>query len=434
MRARQRERAALLAAAVMLAGAGLTVAQPAAAAASPTTAEPALSLAAAIPRPADDPFYDVPAHVHNMSDGTVLRSRRLPASALAEPVHARVWQLLYKTRDNAGRATATVGTLLVPTAPWTGRGSRPLLSYQVPEDALTTSCAPSYVLLSGAEVDDHVISQVRFDRGQVMAAVRRGWAVMVPDYEGPDSQFYGAAAAAHGVLDGVRAALSLAPASVHRNAPVGLWGYSGGGFATAAAAQKQSRYAPELTISAVAEGGVPADLNAALRAMSGQAFSGWIPFGFAALENAYPHAHVDRYLNRAARGYADAVAHACAGVAVADGPHNAKLEEFEAWPGSLTQGRFHRFAHDVSLIGFGGTPSVPVYMYHGTTDELLPVTAARELAARYRDHGVSIEWVEHAGQTHGSEQSNGVAGAVAFLKQRFSEHHHSPGHDHGLSR
>ncbi|WP_154698080.1 lipase family protein [Lentzea guizhouensis] len=33
-----------------------------------------------------------------------------------------------------------------------------------------------------------------------------------------------------------------------------MWGYSGGGLATASAAQEQSRYAPELKISAVVEG------------------------------------------------------------------------------------------------------------------------------------------------------------------------------------
>lgn len=388
------------------------------------TAVPAASTtapAAAVPKPDDDPFYDVPPRLEAKRDGAVLRWRRLPADALAIPAPAQVWQLLYKTRDNAGKATATVGTLLVPTAAWTGTGPRPLLSYQTPEDGLSTACAPSYLLRAGSVASDPASeAQTRFDRGQVADAVRRGWTVMVPDYEGPKSQFLGTSAAAHGVLDGIRAARSFLPARVHHEAPIGMWGYSGGGLATAAAAQRQSRYAPELRISGIVEGGVPADVNAAIATISGQAFSGWLPFGFAALHNANPHADVYRYLNASARTYADKVAHGCAGAAILAGPHFAEVEQFEAWPGSLTTGAFHALAHRLSPVGMGGTPAAPVLMYHGTADELLPISAARELAAQYRARGADVVLVEHEGQTHSTGQAYGVAGAVAFLEQRFA--------------
>ncbi|MFD9698863.1 lipase family protein [Lentzea sp. NPDC059081] len=383
------------------------------------TASPAS--AADVLAPDDDPFYAVPSRLDTKRDGTVLRFRRLPSSALAVPAPAHVWQLLYKTRDNAGKPTATVGTLLVPTAGWTGGGERPLLSYQTPEDGLATTCAPSYLLRAGSVTYDQPSEgQARFDRDQVADAVHRGWAVMVPDYEGPRSEFLGTEAAAHGVLDGIRAARSFPLARVDRDAPIGLWGYSGGGLATAAAAQRQARYAPELEISGIAEGGVVADVNAAIGALSGQVFSGWLPFGFAALRNAHPRANVDQYLNTLGRESADKVAHGCAGAAIVGGPHFATVQQFEASPGSLTSGAFHDLAHGVSPVGMGGTPTAPVLMYHGTADELLPISAARELAAQYRARGADVVMVEHEGQTHGAEQTVGVAGAVAFLQERFS--------------
>ncbi|MBL0885928.1 lipase family protein [Myceligenerans indicum] len=398
-----------------------------AATAVPATADPAGPAAApsqatteTVPPPHEDPFYDLPPHLDRKRDGTVLRWRALPADALAVPAPARVWQLLYKTRDNAGHATATAGTLLVPVGrPAGGASTRPLVSYQTPEDGLSTSCAPSYLLRAGATGPAGTLAQARFDGEQVAAAVRRGWAVMVPDYEGPASEFLGAGAAAHGVLDGIRAARSFRNAHVGRRAPVTMWGYSGGGFATAAAAQLQRRYAPELRISGVAVGGVPADLNAVLRSVSGQPYSGWIPFGLAALRNTYPDADIDQYLNASARAYADDVAHDCAGEAVISGPAFADLDQFEARPGSLTRGAFHEFAHDVSPVGIGGTPTAPVYMYHGTADELLPISGARELAAQYRSRGADVVLTEHEGQNHGSEQEYGVAGAVAFLEQQL---------------
>ncbi|ANZ41562.1 hypothetical protein BBK82_42040 [Lentzea guizhouensis] len=91
------------------------------------------------------------------------------------------------------------------------------------------------------------------------------------------------------------------------------------------------------------------------------------------------------------------------------------LQQFEAWPGSLTTGAFHELAHGLSPVG---TPTTPVLMYHGTADELLPVTVARELAAQYRACGADVVLVE--GETHGSEQALGVAGAVSFLAERFA--------------
>jgi hypothetical protein len=135
--------------------------------------------------------------------------------------------------------------------------------------------------------------------------------------------------------------------------------------------------------------GEDADLNAAVEATSNQVFSRWIPFGLAAPRSAYPQAHVDRYLNVSAQG--------------------APMRSFEAWPGSVTRGSFHRFARDSSPVGFGGTPTAPVYRYHGTADELLPVGAGRELASRYRAGGADVVLVEHEGRTHGSE--NGLTAA-----------------------
>ncbi|WP_406304033.1 lipase family protein [Streptomyces sp. NBC_00885] len=216
-----------------------------------------------------------------------------------------------------------------------------------------------------------------------------------------------------------RAARSFAPAQIGSHAPLGLWGYSGGGFATAAAAQMQPEYAPELELRGIAMGGVIADFNASLQTISGQAFSGWLPFGLAALRRSYPQADINQYLGTSGLAYADAVQNECAGAAVASGPYFAPLSRFEASPGSLSVGAFHSFAHSVSPIGLPGTPAAPVYLYHGVSDELVPVTAARQLVHRYRAAGADVLYVEDD-KDHAAEQSYGVPGAVTFLTRRLS--------------
>src|SRR5207237_1235757 len=81
----------------------------------------------------------------------------------------------------------------------------------------------------------------------MMLALQRGWAVVVSDYEGPQSAFGAARMAGHGVLDGIRAAEALSGTGLTgAQTPVGLWGYSGGGLATSWAAELAAGYAPDL--------------------------------------------------------------------------------------------------------------------------------------------------------------------------------------------
>src|SRR4051794_12365292 len=158
---------------------------------------------------------------------------------------AKAWQVKYKTLDNQGAPTATVTTVMVPTAPWTGPGRRPLVSYQVAEDGVGGKCSASYALRTGTQPDSQASSgNAQTETAAMRQALDRGWAVAAPDYEGPRSAFLGADIEARETLDGVRAALRFAPAGLGALTPIGLWGYSGGAFASALTAQLQHSYPP----------------------------------------------------------------------------------------------------------------------------------------------------------------------------------------------
>ncbi|KAG5950062.1 hypothetical protein E4U58_001789, partial [Claviceps cyperi] len=68
--------------------------------------------------PTDDPFYAVPENLADVRPGTILRHRRPPAPIAAFRVARQnlkdTYQILYRTTDNFGNATATVLTVLVP--------------------------------------------------------------------------------------------------------------------------------------------------------------------------------------------------------------------------------------------------------------------------------------------------------------------------------
>ncbi len=71
--------------------------------------------------------------------------------AVAVPIPANAWQVKYKTIDQHGQPSAFVTIILVRRTPWPDPGARPLLSYQAAEDALSSKCAPSYVLRAGPD-------------------------------------------------------------------------------------------------------------------------------------------------------------------------------------------------------------------------------------------------------------------------------------------
>ena len=385
-----------------------------AAAAAACLATPASAVPGAVPPPASDPFYAVPPDLEHVPVGTVLRWRHVQLPQSDGPLAATAWQVLYRTTDNHWRPTATVETVLVPDfAPVPRRAARPLLSYQVPEDGLAQTCAPSYQLRLGTA------DTIQADDANIGAALSQGWTVVVPDYEGPNSEYLGASGTAHEVLDGIRAALRFGPAGVSRRSPIGLWGYSGGAEATALAAQAQRRYAPELLVTAIATGGLLADGNATLETLSGTVYSGDIPFALAALERSYPEAHVQQYMNATAQADADAVSNVCTTDAVEKGPFFVTLAQLEAYQGALTTGPFYQLAHDITPVGISGTPTAPVYDYHGTLDQLTPIPGDRQVMRKYCAAGAVVQHVESPAD-HGTEATEGAPGALSFLEHRFA--------------
>jgi alpha-beta hydrolase superfamily lysophospholipase len=243
--------------------------------------------------PADDPFYEPPPGYHHAEPGTVLRSRDVELAFLGLiPQRVCATQLLYRTTDMDGRPEATVTTVLVPAE----RGPEnpcPLLSYQVAIDAVTSRCFPSYALRRGALA---VGALAQFEFVLVAAALAEGWAVSVPDHEGPNGRWGAPCEPGYRVLDGVRAALGCERLGLSASAPVGLWGYSGGGLATAWAAEMTAGYAPELNVVGAVLGSPVGDLGNTFRRLNGSVLSGLPALMVASLVQIYPE--LDRVIQQ----------------------------------------------------------------------------------------------------------------------------------------
>lgn len=367
------------------------------------------------PIPEDDPFYAAPADLADLRPGALVASRRVTVRAFELPVPADAWQLKYRTADRTGRPTVTVTTLLVPRSPWTGAGPRPLVSYQTAEDGVSTRCAPSYALtagISGGFTGSYSETPI------VVAALLRGWAVSVPDYEGMRSEFLIATTEAKGVLDGVRAVRSFGPAGL-ASSPIGLWGYSGGAFATANAAQLQPRYAPELPVRAVSLGGLLGSVRATIDAFDGSIAGGAIPMGMHGFARSYPELHIRDRLNPSGQAKYDAEAADCIFDAAARYPF-LRVSEIEAAPNMLDRPRIAAMLRSNSPLHRAGAPTAPVYAYHARLDEFAPIGPARATLRNYCAAGVPVQYDEKLLGEHLTEIVLGVPGAIGFLARRFA--------------
>jgi hypothetical protein len=370
-----------------------------------------------IPVPEHDSFYRVPTTVAKYHDGQVIASRMIDAKSFGLSLPVTAWELKYRTEDFRGRPTATVTTVMVPKTKWTGPGSRPLVSYQTAEDGVAGHCSPSYSIRT--DPVHGVTSNSYPETAQMDPALLAGWAVAAPDYEGPRSEFLVAGTEARGVLDGIRAVRNFTAAGITRKSPIGLWGYSGGAFASDVAAQLQPSYAPHLKLSAITLGGLVASVPATIAAFSGSVGGGAIPMGINGFLRAYPGLHILSYLNASGRAKVKTESADCIDTAVARYPF-LSVKQIVAFPNALQKKPIARMLNKNSPLGRPGIPTAPIYEYHATGDEFAPIAPARKLLRRFCAHGVTVQHVEFPVGEHLSEVATGAPGALQFLASRFA--------------
>jgi pimeloyl-ACP methyl ester carboxylesterase len=235
--------------------------------------------------PSEDPFYQPPPDYRHALPGTVLRSRDVELAYFGLiPQRVTATQLLYRTTDMNGKPEAAVTTVVVPAEVARGQVC-PLLSYQCAIDSVSSRCFPSYALRRHAKA---IGALAQLELLLIIAAVAEGWAVSVPDHEGPNGMWGAPYEPGYCVLDGIRAALRSERIGLSLSAPVGLWGYSGGGMASAWAAEICADYASELNIVGAVLGSPVGDLSHTFRRLNGTLMAGLPALVIAALAHMYP--------------------------------------------------------------------------------------------------------------------------------------------------
>ncbi|MFH5206717.1 lipase family protein [Antrihabitans sp. NCIMB 15449] len=360
-----------------------------------------------VPVPAKDTWYDDPADFGSLNNGDIIRTREIQTYFLAIPIPVYAKQLLYRSTDARGNPLATATTVLVPGIPWIGPGERPLISYQEAIDGLGSHCNPSFTIRTGLMKETSLM-------GQFLAA---GMAVTMPDFDGKKNTIM-SPSEGYMVLDGIRAT-QRAGMGLER-APIGMWGYSGGGNSTASAAEAHGSYAPELNIRASAQGGVPGDkVEIAPFAMSGKQFqanfTGWLAVSGLARE--YPD--FDEVLRsnltedglRVLEDLSDRCLYTTFFTTLPR-PVGEYLKDQAVLQNPVLQ----RVLRESSLGQPAVMPRMPILMWHSTTDQLLPAEFASDpVAAKYCAAGVELRYIKVPATEHISAEIIPELGTVAWL-------------------
>jgi triacylglycerol lipase len=368
--------------------------------------------------PGVDPFYDPPAGFQHATPGTVLRSRDVELAFLGlVPQKLTATQLLYRTTDLNGAPEATVTTVIVP-AERAPRAVTPILSYQCAIDAVTSRCFPSYALRRRSLAPGAL---AQFEFLLIAAALAEGWAVSVPDHEGRKGSWGTPYEPGYRILDGLRAAANAEGLGLSESAPIGLWGYSGGGLATAWAAEMHGSYAPELNVVGAVLGSPVADLGSAYRRLNGSFYSGLPAMVVAALTHVYPE--LDRVIQEHATDAGKAMLLRVENMTTA----YAVLRLIGMDMGKLVDRPLNEILdmpevkHIFDSIRLGtAVPTPPVLIVQAVHDRIVSVDDIDELTETYRSGGASVTYHRDMFSEHMLLHPMSAPMALRWLIDRFN--------------
>jgi triacylglycerol lipase len=369
--------------------------------------------------PADDPFYDPPAGFQHSRPGTVLRSRDVELAFLGLiPQRITATQLLYRTTDMRGNPEAAATTVIVP-ADRAPKAVTPVVSYQCAIDAVTSRCFPSYALRRRAVAPGAV---AQFEFLLIAAAVAEGWAVSVPDHEGRHGMWGAPYEPGYHVLDGLRGALNTERLELSPSAPIGLWGYSGGGLASAWAAEMSGSYAPDLNVVGAVLGSPVGDLGHTFRRLNGTYMSGLPALVVAALADIYPELNkiIQEHATEEGKKLLQRLHHMTTAEAVIrmvkkdmDDMVDVPLEQILDTP---------ELKHVFDDIKLGAAvPTPPVLIVQAVHDQLISVGDIDELAEVYSAGGASVTYHRDMFSEHLLLHPMSAPMTLRWLTDRFND-------------
>ncbi|WP_411116610.1 lipase family protein [Streptomyces sp. 058-1L] len=367
--------------------------------ASAAAPEPVVSRGVTIPA-----FYTPPTQLPS-SNGALIRTEPLPLGLSipgldGRPMPGTATRLMYKSTDSAGLPVAVTGAYIEPSATWKGTGPRPLVAVASGTMGQGDQCAPSFALQNPLTLNGETVS-VGYEALAIYRILSTGAAVVVTDYVGLGTtdrlhSYVNRLDQAHALLDAARAARAVPGASVTAASRTGLYGYSQGGGASAAAAELQPSYAPDVPLAGTYAGAPPADLTSVMKGIDGSALAGALAWSISGFAQAEPdlRAVVDANISATGKAALTDASTMCVG----DALFGYGFTKSSKWTTSgksigdiIAADPRAKAALDKQRIG-RLKPTGPVRLATGIQDDIVPHSQARQLAVDWCNKGANVTY------------------------------------------
>jgi len=364
--------------------------------------------------PTGEAFYTPPSSTPAGSAGELVWYR--PATVnLQVPLPAnKAWTVLYQSTGQRGEPDFVTGTVIVPSSKWSGKGSRPVVTVGIGTQGIASKCAPSKQVVNGTE----------YDGSAIIDSLKAGYAVDLTDYQGYTNgaipTYTAGKAEGQAVLDIVRAGRQVPGSGLTESDPTYAWGYSQGGQAVGWAGELQSSYAPNVKLSGIVAGGVPANLEE-FGAFSGQSVgSGLSIISAIGLESAYPELKLGTLTPAGEKAVGEALSQ-CA-VQLIETLRGASFQEFTTEHKTLeelekSEPNFKKDLEEQSLDN--KAVSAPVYHFHGLEDEFVPVSQDVNLHYHWCSLGVTDDFQLYSGD-HLFTDPLGAPDSIKWIEERVA--------------
>lgn len=376
---------------------------------------PSLAHAAPAVGVVDLSFYTAPALAPTGAKGDLLRHRPAVVNLGPGAPAVQAWNVLYRSTDALGQPNVVSGTVIVPAAPWSGSGLRPVVGYAVGTHGLAQGCAPSLQLAQGSD----------YESANIAAALARGYAVLVSDNPGYTTgstpTYLAGKAQGQAVLDLFRAATLLPGAGISPSAKAAIWGYSQGGQSAAWAGELKASYAPSLNLAGIAAGGTPADFITTANYLDDSTGASFLLLGVVGLATQYP-AQIPLATLANAEGLAAVEQGKQSCVFESLFPFmNRSISEYTVGNQSLAQLlTIPSVKQTLQAQNLGNVRvPVPLYQYHGQADEFIPIGQHAALKKKYCGKFGNTTFAVYPGE-HIATQFQAAPQVLDWLGERFA--------------
>lgn len=348
-------------------------------------------------------FYNPPATLPS-ANGALVRTQPMSIAwwlpGILTSLPAKATRVMYKTTDSSGQPAAVTGAYLEPKSSWRGGGARPLVVLASGTQGQGDQCAPSLGLENGLSINTQTVT-LGYENIAINKLLSSGVAVMVTDYIGLGTTdrlhtYVNRVDEAHAALDAARAARAVPGATITATSRVGMYGYSQGGGAVAAAAELQPSYAPDVLLTGVAAGAPPADLTATMNGIDGSALAGALGWSINGFMQAYPQLRsvVDASTNASGKAALNDLSTMCVADSLKYGftRSNSWTTTGQSLGQVIAASPAATAVLDQQRIG-RLTPTAAVRVATGVTDDIVPHAQARQLALDWCARGANVTYV-----------------------------------------